>query len=195
MNPSKHPQNAPLLLNEIYGNIEQITQIFYWIITLILLALIAEVLIVLSNNNVLAAKIVAINIIPVIGSYFLIRQRKFELVATVLAILFITSITLIATYGEGIHHLSVMGYSTVLIIASLVIRKRMMVLLALYNILCIAWLVFGELLGFYKPIGIARSVPGDFFTVSVILIITVIIGRLITETSISKLRKIAEGTG
>jgi len=182
MNPSEHTKSAPFLLNEMYGNLEQITRIFYWIIALILLALIAGTLTVLSTNDILAARIIAINIVPVIASLFLIRRMKFELVATLLAVLFITSITLTATFGEGIHHLSILGYPAVLIVASLVIRKRMMVLLTSYNILCVAWLVFGELLGFYQPQGIAGSVPGDFFTVSIILIVTAIMVRLITET-------------
>jgi len=182
MDPSENPKNAPLLLNQIYGSIERITSIFYWIIAAILIGLVGGIFIVLSTNNVLAAEIIAINIIPVIGSIFLIRRGKFELTATILAVLFITSITLTATYGLGIHHLSILGYPAVLILASLVIRKRTMIFLAFYNVLCVAWLVFGELLGVYKPFALVRSVPGDFFTVAIILILTAFIVRLITET-------------
>ncbi|HEY9153296.1 MAG TPA: ATP-binding protein [Anaerolineales bacterium] len=182
MNPPETPENTPLLLNEIYGNIERITSIFYWIITSMLAALVAGIFIVLSTKNVLAAEIIAVTIIPVSASFFLVRSRKFELTAAVLAILFITSITWTATYGEGIHNLSVLGYPVVLIIASLVIRKRTMIFLTLYSILCVAWLVFGELLGLYKPFAIIRSVPGDFFTASVIITLTAITVRVLTET-------------
>ncbi|MGA7192167.1 MAG: GAF domain-containing protein, partial [Anaerolineales bacterium] len=182
MKPSENPENIPILLNEIYGNIERITSIFYAIIAAILIALIAGIVIVLSTNNLFAAAIIAVAIIPVVGSIFLIRRGKFELTAIILAVLFITLITLTATYGEGIHNLSVLAFPVVLIVASLVIRKRMMVFLTLYNILCVAWLVFGELSGLYKPFTIARSVPGDFFTTGVILILTAFMVRLITET-------------
>jgi PAS domain S-box-containing protein len=182
MNPSESPKSAPLLLNEIYGNIERITHIFYWILAAISFALIAGIFIVLSNNNILDAEILAIIIIPVVASFFLIRREKFELTATILAVLFITAITVIATYGLGIHHLSVLGYPAVLIMASLVIRKRTMVFLTSYNVICIAWLVFGELSGTYKPTMLVRSVPGDFFSVAIILIVTAIMVRLITET-------------
>ena len=182
MNPSENPKNAPLLLNQIYGSIERITSIFYWIIAAILIGLVGGIFIVLSTNNVLAAEIIAINIIPVIGSIFLIRRGKFELTATILAVLFITSITLTATYGLGIHHLSILGYPAVLIVASLVIRKRTMIFLTSYNILCVSWLVFGELSGLYRPVALVKSVPGDFFTVGIILILTAFIVRLITET-------------
>src|ERR1700690_1342459 len=182
MNPSENPKNAPLLLNQIYGSIERITSIFYWIIAAILIGLVGGIFIVLSTNNVLAAEIIAINIIPVIGSIFLIRRGKFELTATLLAVLFITSITLTATYGLGIHHLSILGYPAVLIVASLVIRKRTMIFLTSYNILCVSWLVFGELSGLYRPVALVKSVPGDFFTVGIILILTAFIVRLITET-------------
>jgi len=44
------------------------------------------------------------------------------------------------------------------------------------------WLVFGELAGLYTPAPLERSVPGDFVTVTVLLIATAFMVRLLTES-------------
>ena len=57
-----------------------------------------------------------------------------------------------------------------------------MVILTLYTIGCVAWLVFGELSGAYTPAVLVQSVPGDFFSAPLILILTALMVRLLTET-------------
>ncbi|MEP7136850.1 MAG: PAS domain S-box protein [Chloroflexota bacterium] len=182
MAQSSDQKNSSLPLDEIYGDIQRITNIFYWFIALILLGLIAGIFIVLSTHNILAAIVIAISILPVLASFYFIRRQRFEFAAAFLAFVLITAITITATNGLGIHHISVLGYPVILIVASLVIRKRLMVILTLYNILCAAWLVFGELLGAYTPTILVKSVVGDFFSVSIILILTAAMIRLVSET-------------
>ena len=83
----------------------------------------------------------------------------------------------------GIHQISNLGFPAILIIASMVTRKRTMVFLTLYTIGCIAWLVFGELSGAYTPTVLIKSVPGDFFSASLAILATAFMTRLLTETS------------
>ena len=64
----------------------------------------------------------------------------------------------------------------------MVTRKRTLAFLTLIAVGCAAWLVFGELSGAYTPHVLVRSVPGDFYTVSITLILTAVMARLITET-------------
>lgn len=57
-----------------------------------------------------------------------------------------------------------------------------MAILTIYNIFCVGWLVFGELSGIYTPHVLVRSVAGDFYSVSLILILTAFMVRFLTET-------------
>jgi len=185
-----------LTLGNMYDNPQQIVSIFYWFIALILLGLVAGVLIVLSNNNIFPATVTALSMLPVLASLYLVRRQKFELAATFLAIVLVTVITITATDGLGIHHISVLGYPAILIIASLVTRKRTMAFITLYTLSCAAWLVFGELSGAYAPRVLVQSVPGDFFSVAIILMLTAVMVRLITDAmfqSSTRLHKELQG--
>jgi len=169
-------------LVDAYGEVQRIENIFYSFIVLILLGLVAGIFIVMSTNSVVAAAIIAVSILPVMASLYLVQRHRFELAATFLALVLITVITMIATNGLGIHHISVLGYPAILIIASLVTRNRTMVIITLYNLLCAAWLVFGELSGAYVPGMLVRSVPGDFFSVAIILMLTAAMVRFVAAS-------------
>ncbi|MBL8063787.1 MAG: PAS domain S-box protein, partial [Anaerolineales bacterium] len=99
-------------------------------------------------------------------------------------------------YRYGIHNLSNMVYPTILIAAGLVVNRRTMILLTAYNILCVGFLVFGELAGWIESGRAIQSDPADFFSSTIILVITAIMVRLITEalfnTNIQLKRELAE---
>jgi len=173
--------NDPQPFGQVYGDVGRITNIFYWFIAVMIVALSAEVFIAMSTHDVFAATIIALSLLPILVSLYLVHLGRFEIAAAFLAIAMSTAITIIATKGLGIHHLSVLGYPAVLILASLVTRKWTMLVITLYTILCIAWLVFGELSGAYTPDTFVQSVPGDFFSVATILVVTAIMLRRVTE--------------
>lgn len=165
----------------IYGNVQRIKRIYTLFTTLILVGFIAGILILISNDNWLQVIVVGATIPLVLLSYYFIRKTRFELASVFLAVILFTLITIISTSGQGIHAITNLGFPAILIIASLVIRKRTLIFLVFYAILCVAWLVFGELLGLYQPGPWARSVPGDFFTVLVIIVATTVMVRSLTE--------------
>ncbi|MGD8406560.1 MAG: EAL domain-containing protein, partial [Anaerolineales bacterium] len=80
----------------------------------------------------------------------------------------------------------------ILIVASLAMRKRLMAVLTVLAIGCAAWLVFGELSGAYIPGTLGRSVPGDFYTVSLIIIMTAVMVRFVTESLFRANRRLQE---
>jgi diguanylate cyclase (GGDEF)-like protein len=90
-------------------------------------------------------------------------------------------VTILATNGLGIHHISILGIPAILIVASLVTRKKTMIFLTLYSVGCIAWLVFGEIYGWFIPEVFDRSVMGDFFSASVVVIMTAVMVGFITD--------------
>lgn len=142
-----------------------------------------------SRSDALSTIVIGVSLLPVIASLYFIQREQFELTAVLLAMVLISMVTLIATGGLGIRQISVLGYPAILIVASLVIRRRTMVLLTLYNIACAAWLVFGASSGAYTPDMPVRSTAGDFFSVTVILILTASMVRLVSESLLQSHRQ------
>ena len=171
----------PIPLSEIYGEPAPFSRIFIWFVVLIVTGLAAGTIILLSNGDTLNAGIVSAGILPILVSLFFIHRRMYELTAVFLTLVLITLVTWVSMNGLGIHHISTLAYPSILIVAGLVLRKRTMVLVTAYSILCVGWLVFGEIYGAYTPHVLERSVPGDFFTVAVILVTTALMVRLVAE--------------
>jgi len=173
---------------ELYGDVKSTTRIFTWFLILVLLSLIVAILALLTNRNYFQAILIAIYIPIIVAGFFIIGRQKFELAAAFLAVTLFFLITLQSTYGLGIHHIANMGIPAILIIASLVIRKRTLVFLTLFAIGCIGWLVFGEIWGWYTPQLYKESIPGDFISASVIIIATAIMVSVLSDAVINSNR-------
>ncbi len=185
----KKPVHQPL--ND-YGDEQRIAMIFNWFIGLTFVSLLAGIPILLSNGNVSEAIVTGIGIIPVLLAIFLVRRKKFEWTAAFLAMAMIALMTLLATRGQGVHNITVLGFPAILIVASLVTRKRIMVVLTIFCMLCVAWLVFGDVYGLYTPNQVVHSVPGDFFSTSLILVATAVMVRLISEAMFKSNRRLQQ---
>ena len=170
-----HPLN-------VYGDMERIAKIYYWFTGGILLALAAGIFISMSTGNTTAGLVILAGVPPVVLTLFFIRYQKFEWASIFLAIVLLSLMTILATQGLGIHQVSNLGIPAVIIISSMVTRKRTMFFLTLYALGCAAWLVFGELSGAYTPITLVKSVPGDFYSTSVAILLTAYMSRLLAET-------------
>ena len=170
------------LAMDVYGDPQRITRIFNQFIIIIVLGFGAGIIFELSKNNVFAALALGICLVPVLASLYFIRRKQFEITATFLAFVLLSLITIVSTQGNGIHQISVLAYPAVLIVASLAIRKRLMAFLTLYNIACVAWLIFGELSGKYMPAMPTNTTPGEFIIAAIVLGSTAFMVRLLTET-------------
>ena len=167
---------------DIYGGKERIATVFNWFLVLMLVSLLAGVFILLSNNNTWEAIITSTAAVPILLALYLVRRKKAEGAAVILALVMILLMTLLATRGQGIHNITILALPPILIVASLVSRKRTMALLTFFCVVGVAWLVFGDVYGLYTPNPTAHSVPGDFFSVSLVLIATAAMVRLITDS-------------
>ncbi len=67
-----------------------------------------------------------------------------------------------------------------------------MVVLTIFCMLCVAWLVFGDVYGLYTPNQVVHSVPGDFFSTSLILVATAVMVRLISEAMFKSNRRLQQ---
>ena len=134
----------------------------------IFLALIVFNLLEGDYLNVLA---ISIGLIPIVVSLFLLRRGVVSAPSTTLAVTIIVMITWLATFGQGLYDIGVLGYPVILIVAGLFLRGRVLMYLAFGVILCLAWLVFGDLYGLYEPSFITSTLPEDFFIGSIIILI------------------------
>jgi PAS domain S-box-containing protein len=175
---------------DIDGDTKRIMRLFHWFIVVILISLGVGIIICLSTNNILSAIFIAVCMLPVLTALFLVQYNKFEWAIIFLAFVLFSLLTLLATNGLGIHQISNLGFPAILVIASLATKKRTMVLLTLYTIGCVAWLVFGELSGAYTPTVLVNSVPGDFFSSVLAILVTAFMSRFLTETSIQSNRRL-----
>ena len=169
-------------LGEVYGSIKNLARIFNSFITLIALGMLAGVFIVFETRNTFATSVLFFGTLPVFACYWFVYQKKFELTAVFLSVILILLNTILATRSLGIHHISVFAFPAVLIVASLVTKRRTMAFLTLFTIACLAWLVFGELYNLYTPGILVRSVPRDFLSASVIITLTAVMARVLSES-------------
>lgn len=170
---------------EVYGDPKSIEKIAYWFIAIITLGLSLGAVVVFTANTPgtkFALTAIGVSLPLILASLYFVRQQKFEWTVVILTFILLVLTTVLATNSLGIHHITNMIYPIILIIASLVVRKRVMALLTLMMIGCAAWLVFGELSGAYTPDTLVSSVPGDFYTVSLIIIVTAVMVRFVTES-------------
>jgi hypothetical protein len=169
-------------LGEIYGDVGHIQKIFHWCITLVLAGMIAGSIIVRESSNNFASTLLLAGTLPVLAGYYLVSRQKFEITAVFLSVVLILLNTVLATQSLGIHHISVLAFPAILIVASLVTRRQTMIFLTAFTVACLAWLVFGELYNFYTPGILVRSVVGDFYSASIIIILTAVMVRVLSET-------------
>jgi diguanylate cyclase (GGDEF)-like protein len=175
---------------DAYGDTQRITHIFNIFTTVIFFSLGAGIFILLSNRNIFEAISLTVALPLVLFAFFFIKRKQFEITAVFLAIILFLLLTFISTSGLGVHSLSNFGYPAILIVASLVMRKRTLVFLTVIAITCVAWLVFGELAGSFKPDTLVKSVPGDFFTLAVMLIATSFMSRVLSESLFQSNREV-----
>lgn len=117
------------------------------------------------------ALIIAIGLGPILGSILLLQKNAISVPSTILAVTIILLITGLATFGQGVHDIGLLGYPVILIVAGLVLRGRVILNLAILIILCIGWLVFGDINGWFTPIRIVAGSSEDFFIASVIILV------------------------
>ena len=178
---SSDPRDAKFRPLDVYGDAQRATRIFVWFIAGILAAQLAAIGAVLTNKDTVFAVIIGASIPPVCAAFLLVRRRQYEWTAIMLVLVLLAMVTLVATNGLGIHHLSNLAIPVLLIIASLVTSRRTLAVLTLAALGCVFWLVFGEISGAYTPKVLVRSVPGDFLSAALAIIIAAVMSRVLVE--------------
>ncbi len=111
-----------------------------------------------------------ISLLVLLLPFFLIRRNHFEPAGILLGLTLLANLTVLATFGNGIHDVAIMAFPAIIIFSSLVLARRIFVYSVLATLLALAWLVFGEAFGFFTPRTPAVADAADFVLVAMTLL-------------------------
>ncbi len=153
------------------GNEQQTAAALRWLAVVslsIFLALLVSGLLQQNNTQVL---ILTIGILPILLSLWFITQGKISLPSAILAVNLVLFVTWLTANGNGIYDAGVVAFPVILIVAGLILREQFIAYLTGLILLCLGWLVFGDILGFFQPHYPTRSNAQDFFIISVVILV------------------------
>lgn len=139
-----------------------------WVALVLFLVLLASYLIEGYYRNAVAASTA---LLPILISLYLLRRDEVSLPSTILAVSSAITITWLATLGNGIHDIGVLGYFVILIVAGLIMRGKVIMMLTAFIIACMGWLAFGEYFGWYHISPAGPDHREDFFIGSILVLI------------------------
>jgi len=160
-----------ILRRHPHGDKTEITNTVRWVALVSLFLFLVLITTYLLQGNYLNALGATIGILPILISLIFLRQEEASVPSTILAITIILLITWLATFGQGIYDIGMLGFPVILIVAGLILRGQVIMYLALLIILCMAWLVFGALFNLYTPEYLTRTSPQDFFIGTIIILV------------------------
>jgi len=140
-----------------HGNKEGIARTLRWVAISALFIFLTLIVFEILSNKYTEALVISIGILPILFSILLIRQGTISLPSAILAVTMILLITYLATFGQGLYDVGVIGFPVVLIVGGLILRDKVISYLTALIILALGWLVFGDIFGFYKPEAIVNK--------------------------------------
>ncbi len=148
--------------------------VLMWLTLLILIAQGVILIFLLQDDIYQDATIVAISILPILAALIFVYRGRIQLGGWIIAIALTLTVTILATLGQGVYDIGTKAFPVILIIASLILKRNKIIYLTGFIILCNAWLIFGDIYGFYQPIYPQESYFRQFIISSLILIITMV---------------------
>lgn len=159
-----------------------IRSMLYSIVLIVFLCLITLLTLYIQKEYLPEAVITALSLIPIMAVLELTRRGRNHMAGVLLAVALLLMVTALATVGQGIHDIGIMAYPSILLIVSLIIRRKSFILLTALTLVCTAWLIFGETYGFYKPDPPPYVYTPEFLIVSGILLVTAFFIQLVSNT-------------
>lgn len=153
------------------GSKTEIASTIRWVALSTLFLFLVLIIALLLTGNYPMAEAMAIGILPILFSIALLARGAVALPSSILAVTTILLITRLATLGQGIYDIGVLGYPVILIVAALILRGQVILYLSVLIIICVGWLIFGDIWGFYTPSYVTQSNPQDFFVAGIIILI------------------------
>ncbi len=119
-------------------------------------------------------------LMPLLGFFTFLAYRqaragRVRISVLVLLLVIIVVITILSTNGQGIHDISLVTFSCVVVLSSFILKLRGQIIVGLAILMALSWLAFGEQYAWYVPEPIKTGSYGDLVIILIILSISVII--------------------
>jgi len=154
------------------ANKRRIARIVQSIAVALLIAFAVNLPITLANHNWSATMALLIGTPPIMVALWLSRRGYVSTAVFMMAVILLLIITLIATLTQGINDVTVLAYPGILVVSSLVLNRRVFMMLVGLTIAAVGWLALGAMFGLFVPVLQPTSFLTDLVAILSILIIT-----------------------
>jgi len=112
--------------------------------------------------------------------FMLLRYKKPFHSSVFISVSMLISLTLLATFGQGYHDISIVAFPVILIFTAITLNRKMVLLNFLLVLLSLSWLFFGEKYMWYTPLCVQSLNLTEFFILILIfLILTITVDLLV----------------
>ncbi|RPJ42691.1 MAG: diguanylate cyclase, partial [Chloroflexi bacterium] len=132
---------------------------------------------------------VSIIMVLILLALGLVNRGYIQASVLIVAATLIGVVTYNATFGQGIHDISIVAFPGILIVTALVLEIRAILVLTIITVAAVGWLVYGEMANLARHSSINPGDPGDFFVVSLVIAISAIWVALISQQNRRNLRQ------
>lgn len=126
--------------------------------------------------------VLSLGILFILAALLVNHRGRTEIAGSLIALSLTTMVTMLGTAGAGIRDIGIIAYPAILIIASLILHRNTSLLLTVFVLACLAWLVFGEIYGWYQPLTAVPTQARHFLITAIVIILTAFAVQTISLT-------------
>ncbi len=186
MNKISNLLRAPIFENEQKNRIAYILHI---ILLTVLVAIFMILIVGCLTDQPLTSKLMAIGMGLILVAIWFLRRGYLTQASLIFLLSFLAFLTLLAHSAGGVHDTAIVAYPALTVAASLSLSRRWFVIFVGLLLLSIGLIAFNEINGVINTLFDRQYVLGDALIASIILIVTAIVLRLLTENVFENLIK------
>ncbi|HEY9075905.1 MAG TPA: EAL domain-containing protein [Anaerolineaceae bacterium] len=141
----------------------------------------------LRENDLFKGLIIAYAVV-ILGWVWVIRG-KYQQAIFLIAAGLLVMVTYQATFGQGLHDISMVAYPGLLIVSSLVLNRKGIIAIAALTILAVTWLTLTDIFAWYPRLPVNPADFSDLLIVIVILVVCAAWTVLLSENTRRSLQK------
>lgn len=88
-----------------------------------------------------------------------------------MAIFFTVLLTIICSFGNGIHDIGLIGFPILIGFSSILLDQKQLIMSSVLSVLGLTWLVIGDQFEFFEPVPVPVGKLGDFIIASLMIVI------------------------
>jgi diguanylate cyclase (GGDEF)-like protein len=119
---------------------------------------------------------------------WLLFKGHLRICGLIFVLITLVTVTVAVTFGQGIHDIGIIAYPMIIVVVSLILKRREYFIISTITLGALAWLVFGELFDIFTVKPITTPIGADFIVVAAIFLIAVVVVDSVAENMRRNLR-------